>query len=66
MNFNLLSVVLLSAGAVLMWSAVNNQDPRDVIKNALSGKLPPAKEGFGKKPVKGDGDTSGRPPVVSV
>ena len=64
MNFNLLSIVLLSAGVVLMWSAVKDQDPRDVIKNALGGKLPPAREGMGTKPA--TKPTLPNPPVVTV
>jgi hypothetical protein len=39
MNFNIFGVVLLSAGIVLMYAAVSDNDPRDVVKDALSGKL---------------------------
>lgn len=39
MNFNIMGVVLLSAGIVLMYAAVADKDPRDIVKEALSGKL---------------------------
>lgn len=38
MNFSPLPVVLMMVGAVLIYSAVKDVDPRSVIKNALQGK----------------------------
>jgi hypothetical protein len=35
---NLYGIIMLSAGAVLMYAAVQNADPRDVVRNALQGK----------------------------
>ena len=35
MNINLASIVAFSAGVTLIYSAVKNQDPRDVIRKAL-------------------------------
>lgn len=35
MNINLASIVAFSAGVVLIYAAVKNQDPRDVIRRAL-------------------------------
>jgi hypothetical protein len=46
---NLYGVIMLSAGVVLMYSAVQNADPRDVVKNALAGK-PTAKKAATTKP----------------
>jgi predicted Fe-Mo cluster-binding NifX family protein len=38
MNSNLLAILLLSSGGILIYSAVKNRDPRDVIKQALGAK----------------------------
>ena len=38
MNLNLPGVVMFVAGAVLMYSAVKNRDPRDVVLTALGQK----------------------------
>lgn len=38
MNFNLPAVIMLAAGMVLMYGAVNNKDPRDVVREALGKK----------------------------
>lgn len=38
MNPNLLGIVTFAAGAVLIYAAVTNKDPRDVIKESLGQK----------------------------
>lgn len=38
MNLNLVSVALFGVGGVLVYSAVKGYDPRDVVRNALTGK----------------------------
>lgn len=40
MNLNLLTVTLIGAGGILIFSAVKGYDPRDVVKGALQGKSP--------------------------
>jgi hypothetical protein len=35
---SLVLVLMLVVGAVLVYAAIKGQDPRDIIKNALSGK----------------------------
>jgi hypothetical protein len=37
-NLNPLGVVLLAIGGVLIYAAVKDVDPRDVVKQALGGK----------------------------
>lgn len=78
MNLNLMSVVMLSAGAVLVYAAVNNRDPRDVIRGALG--QPPkygSIDGIGDVLGKAAGDAAkkgaavlpppgGHGPIVSV
>ena len=54
MNFNILGVILLSSGIVLMYAAVADKDPRDVVKEALSGKLKLGLKEKAEKPVSGD------------
>lgn len=38
MNFSPLPVIMLMAGVVLLYAAIKDVDPRDVVKNALQGK----------------------------
>jgi hypothetical protein len=38
---NLMGIVMLSAGAVLMYAAYTDHTPQEVIKNALAGKPTP-------------------------
>lgn len=38
MNLNLPAVVMLTAGVVLMYAAVKNKDPRDVVRESLGKK----------------------------
>lgn len=38
MNMNLTNTTLVIAGLVLIYCAIKDVDPRDVIKNALQGK----------------------------
>lgn len=40
-NVNLVSVILLAAGGILIYSAVKDRDPRAVVKEALGQKAPP-------------------------
>jgi len=35
---NLLNVTMFTVGAILVWAAIKDQDPRDIIKNTLQGK----------------------------
>jgi hypothetical protein len=81
MKTNLVALVALMGGAVLVYCAMKNQDPRDVIRNALGASttvrpiVPPAASGkdpdapFGKTK---DGlkivpnSTTPQGPIVSV
>lgn len=38
MNANLISLIAFAAGAILIYSALQDKDPRDVIKEALGQK----------------------------
>lgn len=38
MKMSLTSTTMFTVGAVLMWAAVKDQDPRTLVKNALQGK----------------------------
>lgn len=38
MKFNLLSTTMFTVGAILIWAAIKDQDPRTLVKNALQGK----------------------------
>jgi hypothetical protein len=38
---NIITVVMLAAGATLIYAGIKNVDPRDVIKDALAGKDSP-------------------------
>lgn len=40
MKFSLVSVVMFSAGGILLYSGIKAYDPRDVIKWGLGGKKP--------------------------
>lgn len=40
MNVNLLGVTLFVAGTVLIYAAIKDVDPRDVVKLSLQGKSP--------------------------
>lgn len=40
MNISLLTVVIFAGGVVLVYSAVKDKDPRDVLKTSLSGNSP--------------------------
>lgn len=42
MNLSLLPVVLFGVGGILIYSAVKGYDPRDVVRNSLTGKSPGA------------------------
>lgn len=39
MNFSVTTVVMLIAGTALMYAAVKNEDPRDIVRKAM-GKAP--------------------------
>lgn len=54
MNVNLFGVILLSAGIVLMYGAVADKDPRDVVKEALKGNLKLGIKPKEEKPASGD------------
>jgi hypothetical protein len=57
MNFNLVVVITFMAGSILIYSAVKDKNPKDVISNALNGKSAPTAKTV---PAKGDlGDTPG-------
>lgn len=66
MNFNLFGVVALSAGVILMYSAVVDANPMDVIQNALSGKKTPKKSATTKPAVMPDPPHNDGTKVVSV
>jgi hypothetical protein len=50
MNFNILTVVLVGVGGILVYAGIKDVNPRQVIKDALSGKENPgsnlATEGY--------------------
>jgi hypothetical protein len=50
-TLNLPTLIAFAAGAVLIYSAVTNRNPVEVVKSALQGKLAPVKTA-------GDGDSS--------
>lgn len=52
---NLPTLIIFVTGAILIYSAVTNRNPVDVIKNALQGKVAPMRSGFDKDASAGDG-----------
>lgn len=40
MNLNVINVVVLGVGAILLYAAVKDQKPQDVVKGALGQKSP--------------------------
>jgi hypothetical protein len=64
-NFNLVVVITFMAGAVLLYSAIKDKNPKDVISDALNGKSAPsaasnisaASGGIAKVPGAGDPGT---------
>lgn len=60
-NYNIMGVILLSAGIVLMYGAVADKDPRDVVKEALSGKLK-----LGLKPKESPKESGDITPITPV
>jgi hypothetical protein len=61
-NFNLVVVVTFMAGAILIYAAVKDKNPKDVISNALNGKTTepatvPAKGDLGETPGAADPGT---------
>lgn len=40
MNFTVLNVVVFGAGAILIYSAIRNVDPKDVVMAAFTGDKP--------------------------
>ena len=57
-SLNLPTLIIFVAGAVLIYSAVTNRNPVDVVKNALQGKVAPVKSGFDKDTGSGDGGSN--------
>lgn len=55
MKFNLVTVILFSAGVLLIYSGIKNTDPRDVLKEALKGKT-----------VKGKSDVTPMVPITPM
>lgn len=51
-NLNLVNLSILVAGIVLIYAAIKDVDPRDVVKNALKGK---PTSGAGAVPNEDDG-----------
>ena len=51
---NMTALVMLFAGFVLLYGAIKNKNPLEVIKNALSGKPPSS-----ASPIGGTGGTGG-------
>lgn len=41
MNFNLTALIAFTAGMVLIYAAIKDRDPRDVVKDAMTGKANP-------------------------
>lgn len=54
MNLNLATVVAVGVGAILIYSAVKDQDPRDVV-GAAFGQKPKYGKGFNAPPGSGGG-----------
>lgn len=54
-TLNLPTLIVFAVGAVLIYSAVTNRNPIDVIKMALQGKVAPVKSGFSEDVTAGDG-----------
>lgn len=54
MNFTPLNVVLIMTGIVLIYAAIKDLNPKEVISNSLQGKsttgAPPAEGKYNKKP----------------
>lgn len=46
MKFNLMSVTMFTVGAILIWAALKDIDPRILVQNTLQGKP----TGSGKQP----------------
>lgn len=42
MNFSLINVVMFGAGAILVYSAVKDKNPKQVVSDALNGKSAPS------------------------
>lgn len=68
MNFQPLPVIMLMAGIILIYSAVKDVSPQDVVKNALQGKpttkiptntVKPPPSGFGPGAGAGKGGGGG-------
>lgn len=57
-SLNLPTLVIFAAGAVLIYSAITNRNPVEVIKAALQGKTAPIKSGFDPDAKSGDGNSS--------
>lgn len=54
-SLNLPTLIVFAAGAVLIYSAITNRNPVDVVKMALQGKVAPVKSGFDEDAKAGDG-----------
>lgn len=56
-SLNLPTVIAFAAGAVLIYAAVTNRNPVDVVKFALQGKTAPVKSGFDDDAEAGKGNS---------
>lgn len=60
-TLNIVTLIILAAGAILIYSAITDRNPVEVVKNALKGKAAPTgytKSGFSSDAKTGEGNSS--------